>query len=95
MRLALALGVLVVVLAGCDRHEGPSTEGFRTIHVGDAVALRSHGATLLDANGADTRAREGVVAGAVLLSNYRAYDVAQELPADKAAELVFYCANEH
>jgi hypothetical protein len=95
MRLALALGALVMVLGGCDRREGPSTEGFKTLHVGDAVALRGRGAILLDANGADTRAREGVVAGAVLLSNYKAYDAAKELPASKATPLVFYCANEH
>jgi rhodanese-related sulfurtransferase len=54
----------------------------------------AHGAcTAVDANGDSTREHLGVIPGAILLSDYRQYDLA-ELPADKARRLVFYCANE-
>ena len=50
---------------------------------------------LLDADGTDFRAREGVIPGAILLSSYGKYDVATELPAGKDTRLVFYCADSH
>jgi rhodanese-related sulfurtransferase len=88
--LCLALG-----LAACGRQDDPGA-GLKKLGVDEVAALRDAGkATLLDANGGDTRAREGVVPGAVLLSDYKQYDVAKELPADKGTPLVFYCANEH
>ena len=46
---------------------------------------------LCDANTAETRVRYGVIPGAILLSHYRDYDVSSELPANRAAKLVFYC----
>ena len=49
--------------------------------------------TVLDANGEDFRKANGVIPGAVLLTNYAKYDVAKELPAAKDTQLVFYCAN--
>lgn len=52
---------------------------------GDCVAV--------DANSADTRNELGVVPNAILLSNYRTFEVS-ELPADKAKKLVFYCGSE-
>jgi rhodanese-related sulfurtransferase len=86
---------LVLGLAACGWHDDPGA-GLKKLGVDDVVALRNAGkATLLDANGGDTRVREGVVPGAVLLSDYKQYDVAKELPADKGTPLVFYCANEH
>ena len=91
MRRALVPIALVFALVACGREEG-----FRLIHVDDLVALQqSHDArlTVLDANGADFRAREGIIPGAVLLSNYKTYDVAKELPPRKDARLVFHCAN--
>jgi rhodanese-related sulfurtransferase len=50
-------------------------------------------ATLVDANLTEYRAKHGVIPGAVLLTSYNQYDVAKELPQDRAAKLVFYCAN--
>jgi rhodanese-related sulfurtransferase len=50
--------------------------------------------TFCDANNADTRERYGVVPGALLLSNYRDYEVEAELPLDRDATLVFYCHSE-
>jgi rhodanese-related sulfurtransferase len=49
--------------------------------------------TVLDVNGPTTRATYGIVPGAKLLTSSSQYDVAAELPGDKAAPLVFYCAN--
>ena len=49
-------------------------------------------ATPVDANNAQTRQREGTVPGATLLSSSSEYDTS-ELPSDRAANLVFYCAN--
>ena len=89
---ALACSLLLII--GC----GESLEGITTLHVADLVALRSAegaSAIVLDANGVDFRTREGIIPGAVLLSSYAHYDVAKELPARKAARLVFYCADSH
>lgn len=55
-----------------------------------AELLEAKKALAVDANGADTRQEYGVLPGAVLLSNARTF-AASELPADKDAELVFYC----
>ncbi len=49
-------------------------------------------AVAVDANGASVRAEFGSIPGAVLLSNYKTYEVS-ELPA-KDTKLVFYCSNE-
>jgi len=82
---------LVFALVACGREEG-----FRLIHVDDLVALQKSAdacVTVVDANGAEFRTREGIVPGAVLLSNYKTYEPAKELPARKDARLVFYCAD--
>ena len=50
--------------------------------------------TPVDANGTETRKKMGVIPGAVLLSDSDTFN-ASELPADKARQLVFYCANTH
>jgi rhodanese-related sulfurtransferase len=58
----------------------------------DEVAkfVKEKTATVVDANGADTRREYGVIPGAVLLSNHREYAMS-ELPASKSNKLVFYC----
>ena len=52
--------------------------------------LANHECQAGDANGDATRKRMGVIPGAVLL---RDMDAVDQLPADKARHLVFYCAN--
>ena len=92
MRARLAVGLLVAALACGGR------DPFNVLHVGDLaarLAAPAHRPTLVDANGTDFREREGIIPGAVLLSNYKAYDVAKELPAAKDTPLVFYCADPH
>lgn len=55
--------------------------------------IQAKTATAVDANGVDTRKKQGTIPGAVILTDYKNYNVS-ELPADKAQDLVFYCANE-
>ena len=50
---------------------------------------------IYDANGWGLRSSAGVIPGAHLLTSDDKYDVATELPADKSAKLVFYCADLH
>jgi hypothetical protein len=50
---------------------------------------------IYDANGWGLRSTAGVIPGAHLLTSDDKYDVAKELPADKSAKLVFYCADLH
>jgi hypothetical protein len=88
----LAVVVLISVVPGF------AAGTFKIIHVDDLDALmRQHVANLwiYDANPPSTRAREGVIPGARLLSSSSDYDVATDLPPAKGATLVFYCANTH
>ncbi len=48
----------------------------------------------VDANGKETRAKYGIIPGAIMLTSYDGYDAAKELPKDKRKDLVFYCSNE-
>ena len=92
--LSLALLLAAAVGGGC----GTNDADLKLIHVQDLVGLlASHegGITLLDANGSEFRAREGLIPGAVQLSSYKTYDVERELPSRKDAPLVFYCADSH
>ena len=49
---------------------------------------------VLDANNEQARVETGVVPGAVKLSSYNQYNLA-ELPTDKNTTLVFYCYNSY
>ena len=48
----------------------------------------------VDANNEQARAEAGMVPGAIKLSSYNQYNLA-ELPADKNTTLVFYCYNSY
>ena len=88
------LGVLVLAAAIACGGRDP----FTVLHVGDLAARLGAPArrpTVVDANGADFRTREGIIPGAVLLSSYKSYDAAKELPSAKDTSLVFYCADTH
>lgn len=71
-------------------------DNFKLIHVADLAALRadpnSH-VVILDANVEPVRDKYGVIPRARLLPSYDNYNVATELPSDRNARLVFYCAN--
>jgi hypothetical protein len=87
---------LAKMLGNPDQNEALNT--FKLIHVADlkaAIADPKSGVQIYDANHPDTRAEFGIIPGAHLLTSADAYSVAQELPADKKANLVFYCVNTH
>jgi hypothetical protein len=50
---------------------------------------------IYDANGWGLRSTAGAIPGAHLLTSDDKYDVATELPGEKSAKLVFYCADLH
>ncbi|HET7505387.1 MAG TPA: rhodanese-like domain-containing protein [Kofleriaceae bacterium] len=94
----LALGVAGCA-TGCSGGGGPDPAAERrvpahveTISVDELDRLlANHDAQAVDANGADTRRRMGVIPGAVLLTDV---DSIAQLPRDRATHLVFYCAND-
>ena len=87
--LPLLVLCVAVVWSGCRA----DTTGLSTLTVDQLFALRGSGADLVvcDANTEETRSRDGVIPGAVLLSSYRDYAAAVELPADRSKQVVFYC----
>lgn len=98
MRNAL-LGVALALSAigGCsksgDKTEETSEASLPTMTV-DQVdqQLAAKQITAVDCNGEGTRKKMGVLPGAILVTDEEAY-APSELPADKAAKLVFYCSN--
>ncbi len=84
MTLAVAL-----TFTGCTKHEAPVKEA--TVAQA-AEALKTGGATVVDANDDEYRKAAGVVPGAVLLTSFSGYDL-KELPADKTRPLIFYCTS--
>lgn len=86
--IAVTVAVGLAALVGCTA----DTSDLRTLSVADAALLHSKtAAVMVDANGASTREKYGVIPGALLLTGYE-YDVA-ELPEAKGSSLVFYCAS--
>jgi hypothetical protein len=72
-------------------------EGFQIIHSAELEQMLHQGKPevhLYDANHDEFRKKEGIIPGAVLLTNAHDYDLAKTLPADKNATLVFYCSNK-
>jgi rhodanese-related sulfurtransferase len=87
--LAAAAAVAVVcsplpVLA-CDTQTQVTVAELASLRKAKAVAV-------LDANDKDTRARMGVIPGAILLTKFNDYALTQ-LPKSKTTKLVFYCAS--
>ena len=67
---------------------------FSLIHVQDLVRLMNDSSSrvyVFDANPGDVRQREGMIPGARLLDSDDQYDVANTLPKDKNAKIIFYC----
>ncbi|MGA9725695.1 MAG: hypothetical protein WBQ86_24800 [Candidatus Binatus sp.] len=71
---------------------------FAIIRVNQLASLmadtNSH-VNIYDANGWGLRSTAGVIPGAHLLTSDDKYNVATELPPNKSAKLVFYCADLH
>ena len=92
---------------GCERDAGPvepaaSSDASATTATADepkvasvaevAALVTGKKVTPVDANGPEVREKQGVVPGAILLS--KPPHIGQDLPADKAEPLVFYCYNK-
>jgi hypothetical protein len=76
----------------------PGEDNFKIIYVADLSKLMADPAShvnIYDANGPGLRSTAGVIPGAHLLSSDDNYSVATELPPQKNALLVFYCADRH
>ena len=90
----------ILAVAGCaQKADKPADkaaqqeEKLTFISVDDVdVQIAKGTAQAVDANNQTTRQHEGVVPGAVLLTDSESFALT-ELPADKAKPLVFYCAN--
>lgn len=86
------------VAAGCSRRaDAPEHRSAARVSPVSPVSvdeldrlLASHQCLAVDANGDATRRQMGVIPGAVLL---RDPDAVDQLPADRATGLVFYCTN--
>lgn len=74
-----------------------SSETFRLLNFKELKAMiddsNKNPVHIFDANGDKTRAENGIIPGAKLLSSPSKYDVAGMLPLDRKAALVFYCYN--
>jgi rhodanese-related sulfurtransferase len=77
--------------AACGAHE--AKPGQVTVTELASQLKASPAAIPVDANNEKTRAKDGVIPGAKLLTSASAYDPAKEIGAPKDAHLVFYCAN--
>ncbi|MDX2013546.1 MAG: rhodanese-like domain-containing protein [Myxococcaceae bacterium] len=78
----------LVALTACKKDVAP-----REVSVAEAAVQFNAGtATPVDANTPEYRDSAGWVPGAVLLTDYAEYPLA-ELPADKGRPLVFYCTS--
>lgn len=92
MKTTSAITALALFCLACEA----DVSDLRVLAVDELAALQASHAdlTICDANNADVREHYGTIPGAVLLSNYRDYDAAAELPSDKSRRLVFYCRSE-
>ncbi|HUA34073.1 MAG TPA: hypothetical protein VMA09_10745 [Candidatus Binataceae bacterium] len=104
----IALATLAFVIVGLcssarafelsDILKNKETDNFKIIGVADLTKLMNDPAShvnIYDANGDGLRSTAGVIPGAHLLTSDNNYNVATELPPNKGALLVFYCADRH
>jgi rhodanese-related sulfurtransferase len=94
-RLLFLLLLAASVPAGCSR-SGSSATAERAAAIASVSVdeldrmLANRECVAVDANGAATRQKLGVIPGAVLLDDGDSLD---GLPADRTTQLVFYCTN--
>lgn len=63
-------------------------------NVQEMLSVKPAKVVIVDANNEQARAEAGMVPGAIKLSSYNQYNLA-ELPTDKNTTLVFYCYNSY
>lgn len=96
LSLAVALSMAPLAALACEGdgpHQAKAVEPVKATVAQVASWTKEKKATAVDANGTETRAKQGVIPGAVLLTSSSQYDL-KELPADKSGKLVFYCASQ-
>lgn len=91
-KLLLVCGFTALVAGGCKTTQSAHS-AVKELNVSEAVTAHKTGAVFVDANGEDFRKANGKVPGAILLDNYRTYDL-KVLPESKETPLVFYCSNK-
>ena len=91
-RILLVTALATALALGCKA----DTSGLSTLTLDELRSRLGEASApiLCDVNNADTRERHGVIPGALLLTSYRDYLPHDELPPDRARELVFYCHSE-
>ena len=98
MRTTLFACVLAVsAVTGCSKGEdskkSEQKEQFATMTMDEVeAAITSGQATAVDCNGDRTRKKDGILPGAIMVTDEEEYG-ASELPADKSRKLIFYCAD--
>ena len=102
MKKLLLMAILAAV--GCAKSDKPADKTDKAAHQDEKLTfitvddvdthITKGTAQAVDANNEMTRKHEGVVPGAVLLTDSESFALT-ELPSDKSKELVFYCANTH
>ncbi len=93
LMFALALAGAAACSKSADKTNSTVSEKVTEVTIEELDSHLAKGdCTPVDANGDATRKKQGVIPGAVLLTDYETFS-ASELPADKSRQLVFYCAN--
>lgn len=96
--LSIATSAFAFDLGSILNNKPSKPDSFAVIRVdrlASMVADSDSHVNIYDANGWGLRSTAGVIPGAHLLTSEDKYDVATELPPDKKAKLVFYCADLH
>lgn len=93
----LATALALAAFTGCakDKTDASATKAAElpTMSLDDVErGLAAKELVAVDCNGDRTRKKQGVLPGAILISDEEAF-AASELPADKTTKLVFYCAD--
>jgi hypothetical protein len=102
-KLLFAAALTIAAFSGCKKDDAAKADlapgakkeeaKFPTMTPDEVEqALASKSVTPVDCNSDRTRKKLGVVPGAIAVTDEETY-AASELPADKAAKLVFYCAD--
>jgi hypothetical protein len=98
-KLLFTAALSLAAIAGCSNSDSTATAGTKdeasipTMTVDELdQALAANQVKPVDCNHEGTRKKMGYVPGAILVTDDESY-AANELPADKATKLVFYCAN--
>ncbi len=94
-KMLLAVVLALSTVGGCSKSDGGNPTA-KDVKIPEITVdqldkdLAAKAATPVDCNGANTRKRMGTIPGAILVTDEEGF-TASELPADKAAKLVFYC----